>query len=218
MGHVPRRAPPGGPRRPRCWASSGRSRERPAGSSTSSTAPWAGMTAPSAGCRARPAFMDAHGQAVRFIGTVLDVTERKRLDAQLLQAEEELQRRADLEEKLIGIVSHDLRNPLNAIGFATTLLRAARTWTRPRSGASSASAPPRARGPDDSRPARLHPGAARRGHSHPPQAGGPQRVGAHGGGGGAAAPPGAAHRRHARRAAARVSGTRTGWRRSSPTS
>ncbi|WP_163994439.1 PAS domain-containing protein [Pyxidicoccus caerfyrddinensis] len=68
------------------------------------------------------AFLDARGQAVRFIGTVLDVTERKRLDAQLLRREEELQRRADLEEKLIGIVSHDLRNPLNAIGFSTTLL------------------------------------------------------------------------------------------------
>lgn len=68
------------------------------------------------------AFRDAHGQATRFIGTVMDVTERKRLDAQLLRREEELQRRADLEEKLIGIVSHDLRNPLNAIGFSTTLL------------------------------------------------------------------------------------------------
>ena len=68
------------------------------------------------------AFFDERGQAVRFIGTVLDVTERKRLDARLLRREEELQRRADLEEKLIGIVSHDLRNPLNAIGFATSLL------------------------------------------------------------------------------------------------
>ncbi|MFP2907036.1 PAS domain-containing protein [Pyxidicoccus sp. 3LFB2] len=69
------------------------------------------------------AFFDARGQAVRFIGTVMDITERKRLDAQLLKREEELQRRADLEEKLIGIVSHDLRNPLNAIGFSTSLLQ-----------------------------------------------------------------------------------------------
>jgi PAS domain S-box-containing protein len=68
------------------------------------------------------AFFDAQGRAVRFIGTVLDVTEKKRLDARLLRREEELQRRADLEEKLIGIVSHDLRNPLNAIGFSTSLL------------------------------------------------------------------------------------------------
>ncbi|WP_164017523.1 PAS domain-containing protein [Pyxidicoccus trucidator] len=68
------------------------------------------------------AFFDERGQAVRFIGTVLDVTERKRLDARLQRREEELQRRADLEEKLIGIVSHDLRNPLNAIGFSTSML------------------------------------------------------------------------------------------------
>ncbi|MFP2932915.1 PAS domain-containing protein, partial [Pyxidicoccus sp. 3LG] len=69
------------------------------------------------------AFFDDRGRAVRFIGTVLDVTERKRLDEQLLRREEELQRRADLEEKLIGIVSHDLRNPLNAVGYSTTLLQ-----------------------------------------------------------------------------------------------
>jgi PAS domain S-box-containing protein len=68
------------------------------------------------------AFFDAQGRAVRFIGTVLDVTERKRLDDQLLRREEELRRRADLEEKLIGIVSHDLRSPLTAIGFSTALL------------------------------------------------------------------------------------------------
>ncbi|NMO17981.1 PAS domain-containing protein [Pyxidicoccus fallax] len=68
------------------------------------------------------AFFDEQGRAVRFIGTVLDVTERKRLDARLLRREEELQRRAEMEEKLIGIVSHDLRSPLNAIGFSTTLL------------------------------------------------------------------------------------------------
>ncbi|MCP3139612.1 sensor histidine kinase [Pyxidicoccus xibeiensis] len=68
------------------------------------------------------AFFDVHRRAVRFIGTVLDITERKRLDEQLLRREEELQRRADLEEKLIGIVSHDLRNPLNAVGYSTTLL------------------------------------------------------------------------------------------------
>ena len=68
------------------------------------------------------AFFDAQGRAVRFIGTVLDVTERKRLDARLLRREDELQRRADLEEKLIGIVSHDLRNPLTAIDYSTRLL------------------------------------------------------------------------------------------------
>jgi PAS domain S-box-containing protein len=35
---------------------------------------------------------------------------------------DELHRRADFDKQLVGIVSHDLRNPMNAIGIATTLL------------------------------------------------------------------------------------------------
>lgn len=57
------------------------------------------------------------GRAVRFVGTAQDVSARKRL-------EEETRRRVDFEEYLIGIVSHDLRSPLNAISLsATALLR-----------------------------------------------------------------------------------------------
>jgi PAS domain S-box-containing protein len=37
-------------------------------------------------------------------------------------ARDELHRRAEFDKQLIGIVSHDLRNPLNAIGIATSLL------------------------------------------------------------------------------------------------
>ena len=37
-------------------------------------------------------------------------------------ARDELHRRAEFEQQLVGIVSHDLRNPLNAIGIATSLL------------------------------------------------------------------------------------------------
>jgi PAS domain S-box-containing protein len=35
---------------------------------------------------------------------------------------DELHRRAEFDKQLVGIVSHDLRNPMNAIGIATTLL------------------------------------------------------------------------------------------------
>jgi signal transduction histidine kinase len=35
---------------------------------------------------------------------------------------DELHRRAEFDKQLIGIVSHDLRNPMNAIGIATSLL------------------------------------------------------------------------------------------------
>lgn len=69
-----------------------------------------------------------------------DVTEKKR-------AEERLRRASEFEQQLIGIVSHDLRNPLNAILLScTALLRhdgldapAARTVTRIQASAERAS-------------------------------------------------------------------------------
>jgi PAS domain S-box-containing protein len=60
---------------------------------------------------------DASGRATRFLGTGLDVSAHKALEA-------EQQARADFERQLIGIVSHDLRNPLQAILLgARALLR-----------------------------------------------------------------------------------------------
>jgi len=53
---------------------------------------------------------------VRWVGTVVvDITERQR-------TEEELRRAAEFRERFIGIVSHDLRNPLNAILLSTNAL------------------------------------------------------------------------------------------------
>lgn len=51
-------------------------------------------------------------------GFATDITQQK-------AAEEEIQRRSEFEQQLLGIVSHDLRNPLNAIvlGAATLLKR-----------------------------------------------------------------------------------------------
>ncbi len=65
--------------------------------------------------------IDEHASPIgegALLGTVVvfrDVRERKR-------AEREAQERAEFEEKLIGIVSHDLRNPLNVIILSTNLL------------------------------------------------------------------------------------------------
>jgi PAS domain S-box-containing protein len=57
------------------------------------------------------------GDALGFIGLAKDVTRRKRV-------EDELRRRSDFEQQLIGIVSHDLRNPLSVMLLsASTLLR-----------------------------------------------------------------------------------------------
>ncbi|RKH94723.1 PAS domain-containing protein [Corallococcus sp. AB038B] len=55
------------------------------------------------------------GRPLRFVGTGLDVTERK-------LAEEAARQRAEFEQYLVGIVSHDLRNPLSAITLGTSSL------------------------------------------------------------------------------------------------
>ncbi|WP_164011196.1 sensor histidine kinase [Pyxidicoccus trucidator] len=55
------------------------------------------------------------GEHLGFIGVAKDITERKRV-------EDELRRRADFEQQLIGIVSHDLRNPLSVMLLAASTL------------------------------------------------------------------------------------------------
>jgi PAS domain S-box-containing protein len=60
---------------------------------------------------------DDSGRVVRWVGLSTDVHESR-------QAQAELQRRADFEQHLVGMVSHDLRSPLNAILLSTrSLLR-----------------------------------------------------------------------------------------------
>ncbi|XXY47449.1 ATP-binding protein [Sorangium sp. So ce269] len=60
-------------------------------------------------------FFDEDGRPVHFSGVLEDVTDRRRI-------EEAVRQRALLAEQLIGIVSHDLRNPLNAVLLGTQLL------------------------------------------------------------------------------------------------
>jgi PAS domain S-box-containing protein len=50
-----------------------------------------------------------------FVKVARDISQRKRIEA-------ELRKRAEFEQQLIGIVSHDLRTPLSAITLATALL------------------------------------------------------------------------------------------------
>jgi PAS domain S-box-containing protein len=64
--------------------------------------------------RAEP-IHDAAGEVSRWFGTNTDIDDRKR-------AQDTMQERAAFEQQLIGIVSHDLRNPINAIGIAAALL------------------------------------------------------------------------------------------------
>ncbi|MEO5726338.1 MAG: PAS domain S-box protein, partial [Byssovorax sp.] len=60
---------------------------------------------------------DTQGEVVKWFGTNTDIDEAKKV-------REELEKRTEFEQHLLGIVSHDLRNPLTAIGLsATTLLQ-----------------------------------------------------------------------------------------------
>jgi PAS domain S-box-containing protein len=61
------------------------------------------------------ALADKEGVHRGFVKITRDISERKRIEA-------ELSKRAEFEQQLIGIVSHDLRTPLSAISLATTLL------------------------------------------------------------------------------------------------
>ena len=58
---------------------------------------------------------DARGRIVRWFGTNADIDDAKRL-------REELEERTRFEQHLLGIVSHDLRNPLGAILLGATAL------------------------------------------------------------------------------------------------
>ena len=68
------------------------------------------------------AFFDEAGQPVQLSGILEDITDRRRAEEALRQQEAEARQRAVLAEQLIGIVSHDLRNPLNAVMLGAQLL------------------------------------------------------------------------------------------------
>jgi sigma-B regulation protein RsbU (phosphoserine phosphatase) len=68
------------------------------------------------------AFLDASGHAERFSGVLQDITDRRRAEQMLRNTERESRERAVLAEQLIGIVSHDLRTPLQAVSLGATIL------------------------------------------------------------------------------------------------
>ncbi len=62
---------------------------------------------------------DAAGRIVRWFGTNTNIDEERRLRRELRKAFDDSKRAADFRERFIGIVSHDLRNPLGAIAMGT---------------------------------------------------------------------------------------------------
>jgi PAS domain S-box-containing protein len=66
---------------------------------------------------------DADGRPLRLAGVCMDVTARKLAEIERAQMSDELARVAEFRQRLLGIVAHDLRNPLGSITMSTELLR-----------------------------------------------------------------------------------------------
>ena len=62
-------------------------------------------------------------RAVRFIGIILDVTERKQAEQELLAAKKSAEQAAQAKSRFLANISHEIRTPLNGILGTIELLR-----------------------------------------------------------------------------------------------
>ncbi|HVZ20116.1 MAG TPA: PAS domain-containing sensor histidine kinase [Vicinamibacterales bacterium] len=69
-------------------------------------------------------FLDDHGNFAGFIGSCIDVDERRRAqDAEQQRSRQQLALARDFEKWILAIVSHDIRDPLGTILFAARRLQ-----------------------------------------------------------------------------------------------
>ncbi|MBC7919774.1 MAG: PAS domain S-box protein [Ferruginibacter sp.] len=61
-------------------------------------------------------------QPRKLVGTVLDITERKRVEIELLRAKEEAEQSMKAKEMFLSTMSHEIRTPMNAVIGMTYLL------------------------------------------------------------------------------------------------
>ena len=68
------------------------------------------------------AIRDADGHLIRQVGTVMDISERKKIEIQLIEAKEHAEHANNAKGDFLAMMSHEIRTPLNAVlGFSELL-------------------------------------------------------------------------------------------------